>query len=253
MSKNPKKSRTLDIVALAVAMSTLLAGTIWRLNVPSDEDMSRYHSALELVAHGFPPHIEGWRARNVELPRAAMSLLKPTISLSRQYVREADGINCTFLLIHCRDARDLLGHYPPNCYPGSGWSVDKTSDITVNTPDGSAVNGRLYQFKRPWMDGGSSLLVYHFFYTPDGATSPDMKTVQRVVGDRMMRPRGAAQVQVVMDEMTSPETRRQLIESMIQIHRPLMDAIASKSGPGAMGETWISTAGTDAQSVTIAK
>ena len=45
----------------------------------------------------------------------------PTAVLSRRFVELGTGRHATLGVIHCGDVRDMNGHYPPSCYPSSGW------------------------------------------------------------------------------------------------------------------------------------
>ena len=54
-------------------------------------------------------------------------------------------VNVSLLLVQVRDARDILGHYPPVCYPAQGWRVRERGEIALGSEGIEAV---LYTFVR---------------------------------------------------------------------------------------------------------
>ena len=68
-----------------------------------------------------------------EVPPEAQELLRPNAIFSRRFQRPGE-IGVHVLVVHCSDARDMIGHYPPICYPSSGW----VSTITGNRPTSSS-------------------------------------------------------------------------------------------------------------------
>ncbi len=81
--------------------------------------LHRLRQLAKTVPHNFGP----WRGRDVPLPRAAVSLLRPNVDMCRQFTNIKTGQHVTLMIIDCSDTRHLAGHYPPNCYPGNGWKL----------------------------------------------------------------------------------------------------------------------------------
>lgn len=88
-----------------------------------------------------------WIGRDVPLPPSAVHLLQPNVDLCRNFVNSKTGEQATLMVIDCSDTRNLSGHYPPNCYPGNGWILDKSTAKTwviQKTP----ITGMEYKFHR---------------------------------------------------------------------------------------------------------
>src|ERR1700691_3902298 len=63
-----------------------------------------------------------WTRKDTERRTPAIQLLRPNAILSREYRNDRRKQVVEFLIVDCSDARDLQGHYPPNCYPAQGES-----------------------------------------------------------------------------------------------------------------------------------
>ena len=68
-----------------------------------------------------PYRIGQWIGEDVAVPPAALEILQTNAILSRRFRHLTSGINANLLVVHCSDARDMQGHYPPVCYPANGW------------------------------------------------------------------------------------------------------------------------------------
>ena len=109
---------------LPVGMSLALAGGkagIDRSMRKVTADMASYHKQITIVAASAPTQIGDWIGQDVPQPQSAINLLRPNVIVSKRYVNYVTGEAVNFLLVDCTDARDLLGHYPPVCYPNQGY------------------------------------------------------------------------------------------------------------------------------------
>ena len=81
------------------------------------------------------------------------------------------------LVVHCSDARDMHGHYPPICYPAHGWSSadrGEPSECTVRVGHRD-LRMRIYNFRRSSEVGSTQRLrILNVFQLPDGTTSADL-------------------------------------------------------------------------------
>jgi hypothetical protein len=162
-------------------------------------DASRFHEACTRAIDQFPYVIASpdgtWKGWEVQQPDSAIKLLKPLRIVSRNYARTRnDGIyeEAALLLVDCPDARDLQGHYPPNCYPSQGEKPVYASEAaheakqfgrerTWHLPH-MDVHGMEYRFSA---DGGGESdvdkIVYNFFVIPRvpgfGVTHKDLDGV----------------------------------------------------------------------------
>lgn len=166
---------------------------------------------MEIVsAHGT------WTGKNTPVPVSATQLLRPNTILSRDYVKDGGPAQVSLLIVDCKDARDLQGHYPPNCYPAQGQPLLSQKERTWHLPH-MDVDGMEYHFG-PQTPTGEEQVVYNFFVTPrvpgamvshkilDGVICRDIGSVYESGEDYQRRYFGAAEFQLVSgSEMTTQE------------------------------------------------
>jgi hypothetical protein len=209
----PARGRLTEVearLALVVAILMLvMIGVQRRLGSERAADASGYHAAVRSEAGRFPYHFGDWLGVDAPVPQAAVAMLKPNFIISRRYQNIVTGEALNFLVVHCEDARDILGHYPPVCYPNQGWRVEAAQphDWLVGE---ISVNGTRYAFSNSLADNRSKLLIDNFMVLPTGATGRGMDEVELVARDGSLKHFGAAQVQLVY--LTSvTEARREQI------------------------------------------
>lgn len=147
------------------------------------------------------PYIIGdWIGKPVQVPTAAIEILRPNAILSRQFRRLDTGMSAQMIIIHCSSARDMHGHYPPKCYPANGWNETDTNDrqdIEVSF-DGKDIQVRVYHFKMPEGLGSErSTRVLNFFILPNGEFTGEINEIGRIVSHLSLSALGVAQVQIV--------------------------------------------------------
>jgi hypothetical protein len=160
---------------------------------------------------------------------AASSALKPNVLISRQYQNLRTGEQAALVIVQCRDARHLLGHYPPVCYVASGWENQSAHrrDWRVG---GQVYRGTEYVFARQVQGRTVGQHVVNFMLLPDGRTAPDMVAVNAVAQDPRRKFFGAAQVQVLTDVQMSRDTRQRVLRDLMVSNTALFDAIRSGTG-----------------------
>jgi hypothetical protein len=185
-----------------------------------------YHARIRESAEALPRHFGPWLAMDVPVPTAAVELLQPNVIISRRYTNIQTGEAVTFLFVQVRDARDILGHYPPACYPGQGWNTE-TADPVVWLEQGAQINGTRYRFVRDRLQEDSQIVIDNFLLLPDGTTCSDMDAVESVAQDRLRKVFGAAQVQLVYSVRVSPDRQRQITEEFISHIEPMIMAASA--------------------------
>jgi len=189
-----------------------------------------YHQRAAAEADALPMDLGAWEGSETPVPQAAVSLLRPNFILSRRYVNAETGESASVLIVHCKDSRDLVGHYPPNCYVNSGWTLGEREPTDLRTENG-ALRSMMYQFNRDTLRGVAAIQIANFMILPDDRVVRDMPAVREFTQDRFKRQYGAAQLQVVMSGELTPEEARDLAERLIALHRPVIDAIQSGVKP----------------------
>jgi hypothetical protein len=193
------------VVCATVAMLAAIA-VMRRVQLPSDDVVARAGRIEAAAQSTLPLRIGEWTGEAVPVPPAAVRLLRPTAILSRCYRDGATGGSANLLFVHCSDARDLLGHYPPVCYRARGHTLVSSADRDW-VVDGVAIQGKRYRFEVDGPFARNEIVVDNFMVLPDGRFARDMESVDQVARDPELRRLGVAEVQVVTNgEM--PEGRR---------------------------------------------
>lgn len=201
------------IFAAPAVSAALLVGMVVQSATRATPAMADvYHARAKAAIDGIPTRIGNWTARNEPVPREALALLKPNEIRCLKYV-DNDTADPTWpdrwailLVDQCRDARDMSGHYPPNCYVNSG---EEQTDARPRTwvVDGFPIVGTEYEFRQTTATASMRTAVYNFLVVPDHGLMPDMSGFNRVAENYPRRFYGAAQFQVVMNA-DLPEAER---------------------------------------------
>lgn len=197
------------IVAAPAFSAVLLAGMIAeKRTYITREDAAPYHARAKEAILSVPKVTGYWTGKdNDDIPAAAIKLLRPNVILSRTYVdnhperyrnhyREVN-----LLIVQCFDSRDMLGHYPPVCYPAHGDTeiaeARKPRDWRVGD---LTITGMEYHFERKSPFGQTyRQAVYNFLIVPNQGIFRDMDGVSAAAENYQQRYFGAAQFQFVMD------------------------------------------------------
>ncbi|MFZ9881483.1 MAG: exosortase-associated EpsI family protein, partial [Phycisphaerales bacterium] len=125
-----------------------------------------------------PLLLGAWLGTDVPLPAGATEVLHATGTLSRRYVRIGSSTEVTVALVHCGDVRDMLGHYPPACYPSQGWQLTNAGgDLMPIRLLGRPATAAVYRFEKPESGGSkSSLSVVGCFLLPGKPSTSDVST-----------------------------------------------------------------------------
>lgn len=211
-------------VAPLLALVLLLALGVTTASRPGPAEAEPYHARVHEVAGTLPYRIGEWVGMDQDLPREARELLRPNVLLSRRFEHQETGEWVTFMLVHCKDARDLDGHYPPICYPAHGWDQESAEPIRTEL-GGLEITGTEYRFSYHQPLGTSRMVVSNFMIMPDGRILPDMRGVRRAGGDYARRFYGAGQIQLITSPHMSDQRREEVFERIVGAHRDVIDAI----------------------------
>jgi hypothetical protein len=218
--------RRVDLVALVLAVLLVSGAVAERFTLARPADASAYQERVRKAFGAFPKTLGNWVGQDCEIPAQAMALLRPNSILSRTYTNVVTGESCGVLLVDCSDARDLVCHYPPVCYPGQGWKL-VSSEPQKWTVKGEKIPGTNYQFTRTSFESATGRLAANTMILPDGTFKPDMKAIEDAAKNVQMRTYGAAQIQVIVDGNVGALEREKVIQAMLELHKPLFDAIHS--------------------------
>jgi hypothetical protein len=207
---------------IAVAILAGLFGTS-SLHLTPD-DVGEYHERVRAVVETFPYVIGDWVGRDVPVPVEATNMLRPNVILSRNYVNTRTGERVGLMLVHCYDARDLHGHYPPECYPAAGWAALDYRTRRMPTPDGD-VRVAHYRFARGGFAGDTVIDVLNLMVQPNGQFSLGMGGLSFVAGDYRLRHYGAAQIQLLPDHGLTDERQADVWQTFFDALLPALQTI----------------------------
>ena len=147
-----------------------------------------------------PDRLGPWITTEVPVPSEAVEILRPNALLCRRFMRLGGDDELTLIVVHCSDARDMGGHYPPICYRQIGWNLDleriARPDVRCEFLDDPELTA--YRFRRIDADGErEDMTVLNVFVLPDGRTSPDVFEQALLSSPTTRASRGLAQIQVV--------------------------------------------------------
>lgn len=141
-----------------------------------------------------------WRGQaDDELAPEAQELLKPNASLSRRFTCPG-GPWVHLVIVHCGDARDMNGHYPPICYPSNGW-MELPAPANPNhvlTVMDHPFPVREYGYSSYLADGREEAIrILNAFILPDGNVTREIDDINRQSERLSVAVQGVAQVQVI--------------------------------------------------------
>lgn len=213
---------------LALALSMGLA--VHMRTLASTVDTDPFHKAVRDEVELIPAQPGNWEGTDVSPPAAAGTLLRPNSLFGRRYRDPVRNRWATLIFIHCRDSRDMSGHYPPNCYRGSGWTqVGPPRQIFADVW-GRQVPVAEYAFTRSELERTIRWTVYDLFVLPAGGIVTDMTSVQIAGGDYRSRPYGAAQIQVIVDSGLPEAERLEIVDEMLELLGPVVERLQSPPG-----------------------
>ncbi|MCA9304036.1 MAG: exosortase-associated EpsI family protein [Phycisphaerales bacterium] len=223
----------LSRLAIPLTLVLLVIAGVLRADQADPAIAEGYHAEILDAVEHVPLDFGDWEGEEVPLPPAAISLLKPNALLARQYTNKQRGVRATLMIVQCQRIRDMEGHYPPRCYPAHGWAMEQERPPTVAVGD---VQLQPYRFNRVIGDQTHTITVYNLFALPTGETSVSMAKVREVGSDYPMRPYGAAQIQIVMDESVAPEDHAWVLEELYAIARPTVEVVVENSAQNREGQ-----------------
>jgi len=223
MPREPARlSRRLPRLATTLLLIALFLETALR---PAAADAAPFHERIAIAARLAPLRFGDWSGREVALERAAVELLHANVALSRIFEQRVTGRAAGFTLVQTGDARDLVGRYPPVCYPANGWSQESAEDAELLLEDLS-IAYRRYAFSRGGATGPPDRVdVLHFMLIPGGRSEREMQAVQSAAADYTRRFYGAAQVLLVLPAEVPRDEQERIADEILRSHALLIREI----------------------------
>ena len=205
-----------------------------RTNPINTQAIEAYHEGIADLINEIPVDVGGWIGRQVPLPQSATSLLNPNAIVAHEYYHQDTDVRVTLMIVQCRDARDMGGHYPPVCYPANGW-VDAFDGETRLYALGSN-DLRIYGFQRIAGKVEREITIYGLFALPTGVLSTSMREVRQLSANYDYRKYGAAQLQIMIQGDVATEDHPWILKEMYEIARPAIEAVLDAQLEHKQGE-----------------
>ena len=237
MMSSTRKISILSSIAPAISLAILLIFPLFVDGGSTDQvDVAIRHAEIRMSLKQTPDKLGSWvSVSDVEIPSGALDILRPNAYLSRKYQRIGPGrsLFATLMIIHCRDARDMSGHYPPVCYPRGGWQPTPSGvwNGKVERPDALDLNYRIYKFSRIGSDGiQRTITVADSFILPRGKSTPEMSDVLKSAGRARRSAEGVAQIQIYLEGDVPIENARDVVDEILEaLPAPLLRILVDKS------------------------
>jgi exosortase len=183
------------IAALLIVAILLVPGG--GFNAARPEGADAYFAAAKDAIDAIPYRLGGAVGVDEPISVGAEQLLHPNAMLSRRYTDPATNTSYTLVFVHCADARDLEGHYPPVCYPTHGWRPESQVE-TEFAVRGLRIPARLYGYSLPGALRDESVRIVSFFALPSSSQplSANMEAVTRAARSAATARLGAAHIMI---------------------------------------------------------
>jgi hypothetical protein len=221
------KIRKEQIISPVLVLAVLAALAVETSLRATPADAEPYHARVRHAGELFPKTVGLWVGQDAVPDQGAQSLLRPNIILCRRYENRETGRTVSFLLVHCKDARDMNGHYPPVCYPGQGYSETSRTPGEFTVGD-LKVPETEYGFSREGKNGElEERVIYNFMILPDGRIVRDMEGIRLTAKSYKKRIYGAGQIQILFSAEMPSEEREATVREFIGASKPLIETILS--------------------------
>jgi hypothetical protein len=200
---NRRVFKVLSLLAAPTLSLGLLGGiTAEHRRYLKPADFEPYHARAKAAIESLPLMIGSWNGFDAddEVPREAQVLLKPNRILMRRYTDTSVASlsrprQVGLLIVQCKLSGDMVGHFPPICYPSHGWEL--VSKIPRNWKVSSlTIPGMEYQFVKTDLGRLERTTIYNFFVVPTRGLARDIDGVKSAAEDYQQRYYGAAQFQL---------------------------------------------------------
>ncbi len=210
----------------AVLLIVLLVFHILERDTTGGVDL--YMTQVAAKIDGIPLDIGPFKGRETTVAPAAIELLQPNRILQRRYTVLETGEWFSLLIVHCGIAKDMYGHYPPNCYPQSGWAQEFAPDELALEAGGLTIPAKRYRFTREGDVLDDQMDILSFFVLPSGQPrfGGDMSLVDMSSRLPWTDKLGAAQVQILTPSEMPDERRREIWNMAIEAIAPVLHIIA---------------------------
>lgn len=217
-----------SILPVFVTLGLLVTLGLARSSETGGPDAEAHHRRVREAVAAIPQQIGDWVGEDKPITQAAIELLQPNALLKRDYRHTESGQVVTLLIVHCGDARDMLGHYPPVCYPAHGWE-QTDAELDSWSAAGGALPCREYAFEFASLERSGRIAVVNLIVLPDGRIETEMEELADLSIDSATRHLGAGQIQLIFDASLPRSARRQAFDQIMSEVAGAIDAMSGAS------------------------
>jgi len=228
-SRSGSSRRKLLALAAPVATAAILISIMafGGLNLVQPAWAEEYHADVREAVNAIPQQIGDWIGTDdPEVTPAQQRILKPNIIVQRTYRQPGSNDYLRLLVVHCKDSRDMNGHYPRICYPNTGWSLNSAEPMSIRMGS-TAIPATHYSFSSTRDARDDEMYNINFFVLPARGTNlaPNMDALERSARSVTHAGLGAAQVQIMSNQPLNTEEWRPIIERFARAVEGPIDAI----------------------------
>ncbi len=230
------------------ATLSLLGAMAWsQSTLPHREEFDEFHTGAKAAVLAIPLEFGNYVGKEVALPEPDLQLLRPNVVRNISFhdmappgrgggrggswggIR-ADNPPVTLTIVQCRRIEDMIGHYPPICYPAFGDEEIGREERMWNVK-GQSVRGTEYRFSGMTQDRQPyTRIVYNFMVVPGKGFVRDMDGLSKANNELSRRFYGAAQFQIIFAAMPGSELSKQHRDTIFtQVIQQAMPAITTLS------------------------
>ena len=206
-------------VVVTLVMLACLAG-FSRLGIAT-EGVEAFRTRSKAAIEALPVQVGDWVGERKQLDAAAKDLLKPNAETTLLYQNKRTGAEAYYAVVQVQDCRHMIGHSPPVCYPGNGWTILSRTPRTWRVGE-FEIPGMEYRLERSSALGKTQAwTVQNFYIFPDGRFGSTGEELNRAAEDYRRMAYGAAQVQVVTGTATPQAVRDEVWRVLVGSEKSL--------------------------------
>lgn len=196
--------RFLDSAAPVICLVLLLGSVLLRDSISEDPRRIEREAKVRKAIEDIPAFLgddDLWlMVAEVPVPTSQTEMLGLNAHVSRRYQRMGSYplVQATIFIANSRDARSMSGHHPPNCYPASGWLLDREQSQThvFGAEGGTSLPASIYSFGRGG-HSGDHIWVINGFLIPGGEAVATLAETTGASGRAATSRLGLTQYQIV--------------------------------------------------------
>jgi hypothetical protein len=206
-------------VIVTLVMLACLAGFA-HLSIAT-EGLTEFRARSKAAIDALPMEVGQWTAEKRPLDAAAKDLLKPNAEATLLYQKKATRDGAYYAVVQVQDCRHMIGHSPPVCYPGNGWTIVSRTPRTWKVGE-FEIPGMEYRIERAAAYGpAQDWTVQNFYIFPDGHFGSTGDELDRAAADYRRVAYGAAQIQVVTTTATPQSVRDEVWRVLVGSEKSL--------------------------------